>query len=49
MPLFIELNSHLLGIGRCLAGVISSKWPTCGLVSLGFEEVIPDLLLLIPV
>ena len=49
MLLLIERNSHLLGIGRYLAGFISSKWPGCRLVLLGFKEVIPDLLLLIPV
>lgn len=32
-----------------MAGFISGKWPTAGLVLLGFEEAIPDLLLLIPV
>ena len=49
MLLLIERNSHLLGIGRYLAEVISSKWLRLGLVLLGFEEVIPDILLLIPV
>jgi len=42
-------DSHLLGIGRYLAGFISSKRSDYRLLLAGFKEVIPDISLLIPV
>ncbi len=44
-----QANSHLLGISGYLTRSISSKRLVSGLVLLGFEEVVPDLLLLVPV